>query len=573
MADWAENSKTFFENISVYEQGEINAAGPGSPEHIWAAEVSEHFFALFGIPPLRGRTFLPAEAAVAPARVAVISHSLWQSQYAAPNPNLVGKSIELNGKPLTVIGIMPAGFGFPGATEIWIPLPAKFENEMFGGNAIITYQVARLRPGTSLHQASSELELIAHRSSISSPPGVKEGVDLTPLHTRLVGNVRPALLLLFAAVGMVLLIACADIVNLLLARGVSRFREMAVRSALGGSRVRILRQLLTEGLLLSLLGGAVGLLVGGWAIRAAKGLLPASIPFTGNIKIDGWVLLFTFAVAVLTGAFSGFFPAWHILRRPLAESTKESTTLFLPSFGWSAAQRLRSIIGAAQVALALVLLIGASLLMRSYAYLVQLNPGLRPENLLTAHLSLLEQKYAEPRATAAFVTDVLTRAKALPGVTHAAFSNVLPVEELMAALMPVRVEGKSADKPEIAVYFSVSSDFFRTMGIPILEGRHFTDDDRQGKTPVAIISQSLARRCSPSENPIGKRFSQSGSGPLYEIVGIASDARLLGFTITPMPTTYFPFLQHPRNTGFVIVRSDNNPRTLVPAFERHRAID
>jgi putative ABC transport system permease protein len=563
MAGWTENSKTL-ENISVYEQGEINLTGEGPPEHIFAAEVSEHFFALFGIPPLRGRTFLPAEEKTAPAQVAVISHSLWQTRYGS-NPNLIGESIELNGKPLSVIGIMPAGFGFPWATQVWIPLPTRFEDEMFGGNAIFPNQVARLRPGISLEQATSELELIAHRNA-NNRGDVKPLV--VPLHTRLVGEVRPALLLLFAAVGMVLLIACADIVNLLLARGASRFREMAVRSALGGTRARIVRQLLTESLLLSLLGGAVGLFGGWWAISATKALLPTRMPFAGNVRIDGWVLLFTFSVAVLTGVLSGLFPALHTLRLPLAESIKESTPLFLPGFGWSAAHRLRGFLGGAQVALALVLLIGASLLIRSYAYLLQLNPGLRPENLLTARLSLLEQEYSEPHATAAFVTEVLSRAKGLPGVTGAAFSNVLPVEELGVAMYGVRVEGKAGGKPEGAVYLSVTSDFFHTMGIPILEGRHFSDDDRKGKTPVAVISQSLARRCWPSESPIGRRFSLAGSGPgeLYEVVGIASDARLLGLAVAPMPTMYFPFLQHPRNTGFVVVRSNDNPGALVPAL-------
>jgi putative ABC transport system permease protein len=563
MADWTEDSKTL-ENISVYEQGEINVTGEGPPEHMFAAEVSEHFFTLFGIPLLQGRTFLPAEEKTTPAQVAVISHSLWQTRYGS-DPDLIGESIGLNGKPFTVIGIMPAGFGFPGATQIWIPLPARLEDEMFGGNTILPYQVARLRPGINLEQATSELELIAHRNA-NNWGDVK--VSLVPLHTRLVGDVRPALLLLFAAVGMVLLIACADIVNLLLARGASRFREMAVRSALGGSRARIVRQLLTESLLLSLLGGAVGLFGGWWTVSAIKALLPTRMPFTGNIKIDGWVLLFTFSVAVLTGVFSGLFPAVHILRLPLAESIKESTPLFLPGFGWGAAQRLRSFLGGAQVAIALVLLIGASLLIRSYAHLLQLNPGLRPENLLTARLSLLEQKYSEPHATAAFVTEVLSRAKGLPGVTGAAFSNVLPVDAMGVALIGVSAEGSPARKTEHAVYVSVSSDFFPTMGIPILEGRHFSDDDRQGATSVAIISQSLARRCWPLESAIGRRFSLSGFGPgkLYEVVGIASDARLLGLSVAPMPTMYFPFLQHPENTGYIVVRSNDAPGVLAPAL-------
>ena len=565
MADWTEQSQTL-ENISVYEQGEISLAGIGLPEHVPAAEVSSHFFTLFGISPIRGRTFAPAEAKAASPQVAVISHSLWQTRYGS-NPHLVGQYIELNGKPFTVIGVMPVGFEFPAATQIWIPLPARFEDEMFGGNAFFLNQVARLRPGISLRQATSELELIAHRNA-SHRVDVK--VALVPLHTRLVENVRPALLLLFAAVGMVLLIACADIANLLLVRGASRFREIAVRSALGGSRARIMRQLLTESLLLSLLGGAVGLFGGWWAIHTTKVLLPTRMPFAANIKIDGGVLLFTFSIAVLAGILSGFIPALHILRRPLAESMKESTALFIPSFGWGGAQRLRGFLGAAQVALALVLLIGAGLLIRSYAYLVQLNPGLRPENLMTARLALLEQKYSEPHAKAAFVTELLAQAKTLPGVTGAAFSNVLPVDEMAVALFGVSVEGKPADKPEPAVYLAVTSDFFPTMGIPILEGRHFSDDDRTGKTPVAIVSQSLARRCWPTGRAIGKRFSLAGSRPgdLYEVVGIASDARLLGLSVAPMPTMYFPFLQHPQNTGYIVVRSDGKPQGLVPAL-RH----
>jgi putative ABC transport system permease protein len=567
-ADRAQVVKTLTD-FSGYETGEINLAGDGQADRVSAAEVSEDFFSLLGINPIRGRTFLPAEESADHPSAAIISYAVWQSRYSLDS-GVVGKTVHLNGKPFTVVGIMPSGFQFPPQTQMWVPLPSNLNGEMFGGNAFMRMQIARMRPGVTLDQARAELSVIAQREI---PVGARAGnpVSVTSLHESMVGGIRPALLLLLGAVAFVLLIACANVANLSLARSAGRFREVALRAALGASRARLVRQLLTESVLLALMGGGLGLLTGVWAVQVAKKLIPVQDILTRGIKVDGWVLSFTFVVAVLTGIISGLAPALQSSKLDLTEALKESA-------GSPAAPRLssrhrsRGLLGAFETATALVLLIGAGLLIRSFGRLLDVNPGFRTKDLLAARVSLLEPKYSALGGRPAFFQDVLSRVKGLPGVRAAAFANVLPFGRAGAAAFGVDVGGGPKSQMKggpgaFAIYAVVSPEYFQTMGIPVLRGRNFTDHDNKGSAAVAIISQSLARRAWPSQNPLGKHFriafSQEQS---FEVVGVVGDVRAFGLAEQPWPTMYFPIFQQPQDAAFLVIHSAQNPSIVSAAL-------
>jgi putative ABC transport system permease protein len=386
----------------------------------------------------------------------------------------------------------------------------------------------------------------------------------------MVGDISRALLLLLGAVGFVLLIACANVANLSLARSAGRFREVAVRAALGASRARLVRQLLTESLLLSLVGGALGLLTSLWAVELAKTLIPARAIFISGIKVDGWVLSFTFGVAVLTGIISGLAPALQSSKLELTEALKESAAISHTGLSLSSRHRLRGLLGVFETATALVLLIGAGLLIRSFGKLLEVNPGFRTQNLLAARVSLLEPRYNAPEGLTAFFQEVLARVKTLPGVRDAAFANVLPFGLSGGITIGLEVEGGPKFQPETGVgafYLAVSADYFHTMGIPLLRGRIFTEQDIKGSTPVAIISQSLARRGWPDQNPLGKRFSFVGMREQsFEVVGVVGDVLDWDLAEQPWPRMYFPILQHPQGAAFLVIHGTQNPTAITTAL-------
>ena len=562
-ADWAERTKTLAE-FSIYENGMINLAGEGEPDRIAAAEVSEHFFSVLGINPVRGRTFLQTEAAADHPATAIISYEVWQSRYSM-DPRVIGTTIHLNGKPFTVIGVMPSGFEFPGQSGIWLTLPRNFEDEMFGGNAIGGWQIARLRPGATLEQARAELQVIAQRSHPENPKAT-ESVSVVPLHKFMVGDIRPALLMLFGAVTFVLLIACANAAHLTFARSVGRFREAALRTALGASRARLVRQLLTESVLLAFMGGGLGLLIGAWSVQAAKKLVPAQDILTRGIKVDGWVLGFTFVVAVVTGVVFGLAPALQSSKIELTRALKESPASSLTGFKLGSQNRLRGLLGALETAMAFVLLIGAGLLIRSFGKLLEVNPGFRTSDLVAARVSLLEPMYRADGARLNFVQEVLSRIKALPGVRDAAFANALPFGRGGGVMFGLDIEGGPKFEEGSgagAFYLVVSADYFQTMGIPLLRGRNFTERDAKGSMPIAIISQSLARRGWASQNPLSKRFSIAGypTQP-FEVVGVVGDVQGFDLDGQPRPQMYFPILQQPQDAVFLIIHGTQNPSAV-----------
>jgi putative ABC transport system permease protein len=571
-ANWAGGTKTL-SDISVYEAGELNLAGEGEPDRVPAAEVSEHFFSALGVHPIRGRTFLPAEETLDHPSVAIVSYELWRSHFGL-DPTLLGRSIRLNGKPFTVVGIMPEGCEFPGEARVWVPLPSSFDGEMFGGNVAWWQQLARLRPGATLDQARAELRTIAPR-----PPG-EPPVQVTPLEETIVGSLRPAMLLLFGAVGFVLLIACANVANLSLARSATRLREVAVRAALGASRARLVRQLLTETVLLSLLGGLLGLLVATWSLALVKTRIPVLAFFVNRVGIEGridvWVPAFTFAVAVLTGIIAGLAPALQSSKLELTEALKESGASARTGFSLRSRYRLRGFLGVFETATALVLLIGAGLLIRSFGKLLDVNPGFRTQDLLAARVTLLEPTYSAPERLTAFFQEVLARVKALPGVRDAAFINAPPLTPSLLAVLPLEVEGGSKPQAEEglgAFYLVVSPGYFKTVGIPLPVGRDFTERDTQGSTPVAIISQSFARTGWPGQNPLGKRFKFTASQQWIEVVGVAGDVRPQ-LTAPPESVTYFPIAQRPPDAAYLVAHSTQNPTVMSPALRGVvRAVD
>jgi putative ABC transport system permease protein len=573
-ANWAGGTKTL-SDISVYEAGELNLAGEGEPDRVPAAEVSVHFFSALGVNPIQGRTFLPAEEALDHPSVAIVSYELWRSHFGL-DPNLLGGSIRLNGKPFTVVGIMPKGCQFPGEARIWVPLPSSFDGEMFGGNVIWWQQLARLRPGATLDQARAELRTITPR-----PPGAPP-VQVTPLEETIVGSLRPAMLLLFGSVGFVLLIACANAANLSLARSATRLREAAVRAALGASRARLVRQLLTETVLLSLLGGLLGLLVATGSLALVKTRIPVFAFFVNRVGIEGrinvWVPAFTFAVAVLTGIIAGLAPALQSSKRELTEALKESGASARTGFSLRSRYRLRGFLGVFETATALVLLIGAGLLIRSFGKLLDVNPGFRTQDLLAARVTLLEPTYSAPERLTAFFQEVLARVKALPGVRDAAFINAPPLTPTLRAVIPLEVEGGSEPQTEAglgAVYVVVSPGYFKTVGIPLPLGQDFTERDTKSSTSVAIISESLARRAWPNQNPLGKHFRlRFPSGQHWvQVVGVAGDVRRM-LTEQPESLMYFPIAQRPPDAAYLVAHSTQNPTVMGPALRGVvRAVD
>ncbi|HTV56798.1 MAG TPA: ABC transporter permease, partial [Terriglobia bacterium] len=480
---WVSKTRTLT-GVSTYDTGGVNLAGGEQPEHLPAAAVSTNFFSLLGLGAARGRTFLPQEAGPGHA-VAIISYDLWHGRFAADR-GIVGKLIELAGRPFTVVGVMPPGFEFPGDTQIWVPGQGLVPLTLFGQQAVVLRAVARLRDGVTPSQARSELDVFLRHMNQAKQGPLNSKVAVTPLRLELVRNVRPALLVLMGAVALVMLIACADVANLLMARNAGRAHELAVRAAIGAGRRRLLRQLLTESLLLSLSGGAAGLALAAGGVRVARAVIPSSLMSAQGVRLDGWVLLFTLAVAVATGIVSGLLPAFGSSKVVLTETLKEAAGTSGPDLGLGRGHRLRLGLGTLEVALALILLIGASLLIESLFTLSEVNPGFRTHHLLTARFFLTGPAYrpgsGSPRI--AFYEQVLSRMRAQHSVRSAAFVSPLPLGGGVLVMYSIGVEGTSHANPgtsdKWAIYCRASSDYFRAMGIPLLEGREFNELDRSG---------------------------------------------------------------------------------------------
>lgn len=456
---------------------------------------------------------------------------------------------------------MPRAFRFPSETiKLWEPLRLKPPTRR---GPYFLRGVARLRPGVSLEQARADMAAVNQRIlEETHAEDTGGGFNVLPLRTYLVGNVQPVLLVLMAAVGFVLLIAIANLANLMLVKAIGRRREIAVRAALGAGRLRVIRQLLTEGLVLTGLGAGVGLLLAYGSVNLVRDISPAAIPRLDEVSIDGRVLGFALLVSVLSSLFFALTPAMRVFRFNLTDALKERGGLG----GGVGHGRLRGALVIAEVALALVLLIGGTLMAASFTRLQQVNAGFDPLNLLTAEISMPDFRYSDPGHVSSFYHQLLDRVEALPGVQSAAVTSGLPPDE-MQLQDTFTLEGRPTPPGQdpLADFLFVSEDYFRTLGVPLLQGRIFSDHDQQGAPLVVIINQTLARQFFPKENPLRKRLRQNRENPWMEVVGVVGDVRYSGLGSEAIPALYVPYLQHGWPGAHLVVRAARNPMALAPS--------
>jgi predicted permease len=577
---WADNTHSF-DDLATYETGQLNFAPTGAdPERISGAEVSQNFFATFGIAPIVGRTFLPSEEIPAHPSVAVISATLFR-RFGLP-PDIIGKTLLMNGKQTVVVGVMPNGFEFPEKTLVWLPMAWSSKDEMLLKQMLFYETIGRLKQSVSPAIAREELAAI----QIHSFEEIKKSrpdadfsnmpkISVIALHDKLVGSSRSALLLLLGAVGFVLLIACADVANLLLARAVQRQREIALRAALGAGRLRLIRQGLTESVLLSAIGGVSGLALAYGGLQAIRSFIPAGMLFVHSITLDVPVLFFLMGVSILSGLIFGLFPVLHALRIDLNEPLKESAASSPTRHSFLG--RTRSWLAIAEIAMALVLLVGAGLLMKSFWRLTNVDTGFRPESVLAANITLPLNLYKEPEQRTAFYTQALERVSALPGVTAASIVTDLPFGKISGIAFKVTLEQETPahlakQDQEFANFYCASSDYFRVMGIPMIAGRSFNDADRKGAPAAVIINHTIAQMFWPGESPLHRRIGLPGGNARAtdwaEIVGIVGDTKHHDLAEDASPEYYIPSLQSPPVSVFLVVRVSGDPGATVNAI-RH----
>jgi putative ABC transport system permease protein len=557
-----------FEILAAYANDGFTLTTDGEPEQIQSSRVTSNLFTLLGVKPEIGRDFLVEEDKPGGNQVAIISYALWQRRFGGQQ-SVIGKSITLDASAYTVIGVMPPDFNFPNAgTDLWTTRLHDITfltQEQIRTGAGYVFGVARLKPSVTMGQATSEMSSISQNyhqlspNAIDSDPHV--GMQMVPLKERLVQNVRSTLWILLAAVGFVLLIACANVANLLLARAVARNKEIAVRTALGAQRSRIIRQLLTESIILALIGGGFGLLLATEGVSLISNAGLGNLPRAQSIKISGSVLFFSFAISIITGIIFGLVPALRASRPDLNDTLKDGGRSGTESL---AKNRLRSVLVVAEIALSLVLLIGAGLLMQSFARLQSVNPGFDSHNVLAMFISLPQTKYPDPQQKSAFFKNIMERVDALPGSNVAATSSTLP----MAArtLTPYQIEGRPplaiGERPLCEVQY-VSADYFKVMSVPQLSGRWFNEHDQFDSQRVAIITSAMAKLNWPNEDPIGKMVSYGRLATPAQIIGVVGDVRSAALNVDPAPTSYMAYTQRPSQGAWLTVKTTGDPLSMA----------
>ena len=561
-----------FESLAAVCEDSFNLTGRDTPEQISGARVSGDLFHVLAVQPHLGRPFLPEEDRPGGPRVVILSYELWRRLFAA-DANIVNRNVELDGQSFQVVGVLPAGFKLlERHQEVWLPRafePTYLAPESVQLGATYLSVVARLKPGVELAQGQSDLVMLSERYRQNNPlnSDIAGDSDLMPLQSALVSEIRKSLLVTFGIVGVVLLIACANVTNLLLARAAARRREFAVRTALGASRWQLIRQVFTESLLLSLLGGTGGILIAWLGIDLLVAAKPGVVPRLDEIGLDFRVLGFTLGVSLLTGMIFGLAPALQSSRTDLNETLKDA--------GRSGASdgrgnRTRAALVVCEIAMALMVLVSAGLLIRSFARLRQTNPGLDYQNVLTMSVTLPQTRYAETYQQAKFYQDTLERVRTLPGVTEVAVATSIP---LLGAPGHFRVyiEGVPDPGSEKVPRISgrvISSDYFRLLKIPIVAGRSFTQADSENAARVAIINESFARRFWPNENPLGKRFAYSTNRIVCEVVGVAKDSKFRVSDTATLAEMYLPVAQRPGLNMSLLVRTKTDPLSLTTAVQR-----
>jgi putative ABC transport system permease protein len=564
--DWKSQSETF-ERMAAYQGGGFSLSSDDAPVPVIGAAVSSDFFSVLRTNPGLGRTFVPEEEQLGRNQVVVLGYGLWQRAYGG-DPNLVGQTLTLESQKFTVIGIMPQGFQFPQEAELWVPL-AWDENER-QTRVIHDYGViGRLKPEVSVAKAQAEMSTISSRLEEQYPEANRGwGALVIPLQEDLIGDLRTALLVLFSAVGFVLLIACANVANLMLARGANRQKELAIRIALGAARGRIVRQLLTESLLLAAIGGFIGLLLASWGSGLLVQLSSGNLPIPGEIGIDKWALGFTLAVSFGAGIVAGIAPAFQLSASDTSETLKQGTGR---TGGSATKQRTRKALVISEVVLSLVLLIGAGLMIRSFWKLQQVDPGFNTANTLTMTVGLPITKYPEAHQHTAFFDRVLEQVSALPGVVSAGATTTLPLSG-RGSTQPFTIAGRPevtvAEQPTARVRY-ISPDYFRAMGIGLRQGRFFNEQDRESSAQVVIISETMAHQFWPGEDPIGKRLTPSfhlQQGP-REVVGVVGDVKA-GLDSDASPVMYMSYKQAPRPYMTIVARTASDPQNFIPTISK-----
>jgi predicted permease len=565
--DWQKEA-TSFTGMAAMIESSFNLTGVGEPERVEGRRVSANLFQLLGVSARLGRTFVPEDDKPG-THVALLSHSLWQRRFGS-DPGVIGRALSLNGESYTVVGVMPPLVQLPGFDnrndQLWVPIAFPAEEAAQRGNHFLEV-IARLKPGVTLKQAQAEMDTIAASLEKQYPSyNLRRGAVVIPLHEQVVGEIKPALLILLGAVGFVLLISCANVANLLLARAAVRQKEIALRLALGASRSRLTRQFLTESLLLALLGAGLGLVLALAGIRVLKMFIPVGIAQVGTITINGTVLLFTLLIALVTGIAFGLFPAIQGSHFNLNDTLKESGR---DSAGGSKGNRIRGLLVIGEVAVSFVLLIGAGLLINSFLHLRNLDPGFRSDHLLTMKVNLSEVKYPDRDRRAAFFDEVMRRVLALPGVRSAAIANNLPLT-YNGDSMSISVEGVPDPPPDQqpdVIYRAIGPGYFATMGIPIVRGRDFRDQDNGDSKDVVIISEKTAQQFWPGQDPIGKRLKpglSTSSSPWREVIGIVKDVRQNDFIASPKRQMYFTYRQLKNiAANALVVRTNIEPMSLA----------
>jgi putative ABC transport system permease protein len=564
--DYRQQSQAF-EQMALIEPFSHDLLGRGEPESIPSWLVTEDFFPVLGAAALHGRTLLADDYREGNEGAVVLSYGLWQRRFGGDQA-IIGEKLLLDGQPQTVVGVMPPEFHFPPGKEMWAPKVIEEAEKRRRASNYMTV-IARLKPGVTPEQAGEDLKSVAAELSRLYPQSNAEmSATVIPLSEQMTGEVRPALLVLLGAVALVLLIACANVANLLLVRGAEREREFAIRAAIGAARRRLVQQMLTESLVLALAGGLAGVLLASWGVDLIRSLGPANVPRLDQVGIDGRVLAFALALSALTATVFGLLPALHFSKPDLQRSLKEGSRTASAGRG---RHRLRNALVVAEIALALVLLVGAGLLAQSFIGLLRTSPGFNSNNLLALEVHAWTRQRT-PAQRKQFFEATLERISHIPGIENAAAVSALPFHENRIDInVNFAVENRPAPEPghEPSAYYTVTTpDYFGTMKIPLIRGRPFSDNDTDASAPVLIINEQFARRFFPDEDPVGKRVTPRYGKPVTrEIVGVVGDVKTEGLDSQPRAEMYLPHAQQPTGSMTYIIRAGTDPVTLLSAIK------
>ena len=565
--DWREQNTVFQSMGAHYGTSRFSLSGIGQPETIRGSYISHGLLETLGVQPILGRTFTEVEDRPETDTVVILGYELWQKYYGG-DQNIIGRTIMVNTRARTVVGVMPAGFKFPEVSEIWAPLALTTQTFTRTDHGISA--IARLKDGVTIEQAQAEMTNIAARIEQLNPVTNEGlGVSVTSMHKSLAGDYREGLLILLGVVGCVLLVACVNVANLMLARASARQKELALRAALGASRSRVIRQLLIESLMLAAIGGVLGLALSKWALYMLLKAIPITLPYWMNFGIDLRVLGFTLGVTLLTGLIFGVMPALQSSRVDLNDTLKEGGRGSLTSSGTHS----RSLLVVTEIALSLVLLVGAGLMIQSFMRLRRVNVGLDPKNVLTLSVGLPRVKYPEGPQRAAFFKNLVDRVRTLPGVEAAAATGTLPLSggnwgrSLTVEGYPVLSVGQA---PMIQ-HTVVTPNYFQTMGIHLLAGRDFNEGDRPGGQLVTIVDERLAQKYWPNESPLGKRIRfgpPEDNEPWHTVIGVVAAVRHQRMQEETRNSVYLPHLQIPVGGLSIVARTSSEPKSLVAAVRR-----